>query len=433
MFRSLFIYLSVTVVFAIFLAAIVLDPLYVQAIKQDELAYTRGINQVVAEDVFNHQDKQARLGYWAERFSYRFSLSKYADIDLPEPVLIQLKSSEVFADISSGWAIDNINLYYYQQDCDCYLIMTKNYGSHGLFQKYLLSFLAIVIMCIAVFIFTYVYRHKQQVKKLSKVYQAYGKGLFNVRADTKTAEPYALLANTFNQMASQIEALLQEQQTLVHGVSHDLRTPIARLRFALDMSRGCQTIEEYQDKLQDMDLDLDELDSLVTDWLFYAQISTKPALIAKQKIQLNELLTNTVNKLKVLHPTIKYSTELQSVQIEGDLQLLNRCFENLIINAFKFANSQIKISVSNQHKQCIVVIEDDGMGIKKESQAQIMQPFVKLDSSRSNDGFGLGLAIVNSILTKHHTQLSIQDSSLGGACFMVSFKSCNKAQGLHTK
>ncbi|MGC9459712.1 ATP-binding protein [Vibrio genomosp. F10] len=433
MFRSLFIYLSATIVFAIFFAAIVLDPLYIHAIKQDELAYTRGINQVVSEDVFNHQDKQARLSYWAERFSYRFSLKTYADIDLPEPLLNQLKGREVFADISSGWAIDNINLYYYHPGCDCYLIMTKNYGSHGLLHKYLLSFLGIVILCIAVFIFCYVYQHKKQVRKLSKVYKAYGKGLFSVRADTSTAAPYSLLANTFNQMASQIEALLQEQRTLVYGVSHDLRTPIARLRFALDMSRGCQTVEQYQDKLQDMDLDLDELDSLVNEWLFYAQMGSQPALIDRENLQLSELLSNTVNKVKVLYPSIESSLDLQSGWIDGDTQLLNRCFENLIINAFKFADSQIKISLINRNQQRVVLIEDDGSGIKKESQEQIMQPFVKLDSSRSNEGFGLGLAIVKSILDKHHAQLTIKDSSLGGACFMVIFKSCNKHQGQNTK
>ncbi|WGV98349.1 ATP-binding protein [Vibrio sp. YMD68] len=432
MFRSLFMYLSATIVFAIFFAAIVLDPLYIQAIKQDELAYTRGINQVVSEDVFNHQDKKARLSYWAERFSYRFSLKTYADIDLPEPMLEQLKGSEVFADISSGWAIDNINLYYHHSGCDCYLIMTKNYGSHGLLHKYLLSFLGIVIMCIAVFIFCYVYQHKKQVRKLSKVYQAYGRGLFGVRADTTTAAPYSLLANTFNQMASQIEALLQEQRTLVHGVSHDLRTPIARLRFALDMSRGCQTVEQYQDKLQDMDLDLDELDSLVNEWLFYAQMGSQPA-IDTENLQLRELLINTVNKVKVLYPCIECSLDLQPAWIDGDPQLINRCFENLIINAFKFADSQIKISLINRNQQCVVLIEDDGIGIKKESQEQIMQPFVKLDSSRNNEGFGLGLAIVKSILDKHNTQLTIKDSSLGGACFMVVFKSCNKPQGLSTK
>ncbi|MCP5077746.1 MAG: two-component sensor histidine kinase, partial [Psychromonas sp.] len=379
-----------------------------------------------SEDVFNHSDKQLRLNYWAERFSYRFSLKSLSDIDLPTQQLKQLQSSELFVDISSGWVVDNINLYYYQRRCDCYLLMTKNYGSHGLFQQYLLSFLGVMILCIGLFVFCYVYRHKQQIKKLSEVYQAYGQGLFNVRADSKTAAPYSLLANTFNQMASQIEALLQEQRTLVHGVSHDLRTPIARLRFALDMSRHCQTIEQYQDNLQEMDLDLDELDNLVNEWLFYAQVSGKPALIDKQALQLDDLLENMVNKLQILYPGISFSTALEPMVINGDLQLLNRCFENLIINAFKFANSQIKISLRLQNQQCLLLVEDDGHGIKKEQQAQITQPFVKLDSSRNSDGFGLGLAIVKSILDKHHTQLIIKDSALGGACFMILFNDASK-------
>ncbi|MDP2561916.1 ATP-binding protein [Psychrobium sp. 1_MG-2023] len=425
MFRYLLSYLSLTIVSAIVFAALVLDPLYVQAIKQDELAYTRGINQVVSEDVFEHQEQQARLLYWADRFSYDFSLKKLADIQLPAQQIKQLQENGVFAEVRSGWAVDRITLYYSHPSCDCYLMMTKNYGEHGLFQQYLLSFLLIVVTFIALFILYYTYRHKKEVTRLTKVYQAYGQGSFNIRAESKTAQPYAILAKTFNQMAEQIEALLQEQRTLVHGVTHDLRTPIARLRFALDMTRNCQDLQQYQARLQDMDLDLDELDDLVNQWLFYAQVSSKPAMIELQQVAVVPLINHSLKKLSVLYPAIKVTVELQSAVIQGNEQLLIRAVDNLMMNAFKFAHSQIKVTVSQVNRQLLLAVEDDGPGIKDELHDYITQPFVRLDASRSTDGFGLGLAIVKCILDKHHTQLTIKHSPLGGACFMVAFNAYN--------
>jgi len=428
MFYRLFIHLFLVIIVAITFAIVVLDDLYIEGVKKDELSNTRGIDQIVIADIAQFENKTNRLNYWSQRFNYQFSLTPLNEVKLPKNDRSELQANGVFINVESGFAFDAVELFYYHKVCECVLILNKNYGTHDAFQSYLQQFLFIIILALAIYIFYYANGHKKQVNELVKVYQAYGAGEFLVRANTKTPKPYTLLATTFNQMAQQIKLLIEEQRTLVHGVSHDLRTPIARLRFALDMTRNCHSIEEYQALVQDMDLDLDELDTLVDEWLFYAEINGKSANIACEMFDLKKVTEKTASKIQVLFPNIKFDLVLEEAVIEGDERLVARTIENLLINAAKFARSNVRMKIqASEHRQektsvCLIV-EDDGPGIPEALQQKVVQPFVKLDDSRNSSGFGLGLAIVKSIVEKHQAQLHIKTSTLGGASFSVSFKS----------
>jgi signal transduction histidine kinase len=427
MFVRLFLQLFAVISFAVLFAIIILDDLYIEGVKHDELGNTRGIAQIVNTDVDQYEDKNNRLDYWSQRFNYQFSIKAVDDLVLPSRQLEKLLSNNVLVNVKSGFGVDDIKLYYYRLSCDCALILEKNYGSHGAFLLYLQSFLLIIISASAIFIFYYANTHKNQVNKLVTVYQKYGAGEFLVRANSKTPLPYTPLAKTFNQMAEEIKLLIEEQRTLVHGVSHDLRTPIARLRFALDMTRECHSAEEFMTKIQYMDQDLDELDTLVDEWLFYAELNGKSEPLIMEQVDLKELAQASVKKIQVLYPEIKFEHVVQQAFVLANARLITRAIENLLTNAGKFAQSKVWVTVSaNEMDQdcdafCLLV-EDDGAGIPKALQSKIVQPFVKLDDSRNSSGFGLGLAIVKSILDKHQTQLGIKTNSLGGASFVITFK-----------
>jgi len=412
---------------AITFAIVVLDDLYIEGVKQDELSNTRGIAQIVIADIQQFDDSKNRLSYWSQRFDYRFAINQLRNLELSEHQLEELLANEVLIEVESGFAFDGIKLFYYHKHCGCVLILNKNNATHGAFQSYLQLFLLIIVLALAIYIFYYANSHKKQVNELVKVYQAYGAGEFSVRVRTKTPKPYTLLATTFNQMAQEIKLLIEEQRTLVHGVSHDLRTPIARLRFALDMTRNCGSVEDFQVLVQDMDLDLDELDILVDEWLFYAELNGKSQRIVRKIFDLKRVTMETIKKVQILFPHIKFELILQEASIEGDARLIARATENLLINAAKFAQSNVRLSItSSEHelKETIVyvAVEDDGPGIPVELQQKIVQPFVKLDQSRNSTGFGLGLAIVNCIVEKHQAKLQLKTSSLGGASFIISFK-----------
>ena len=158
---------------------------------------------------------------------------------------------------------------------------------------------------------------------------------------------------------------------------------------------------------------------MVNDWLYYAQISANSLRINKQAINLAELVKVNIKKLTPLYSNICINNTLQQIEVTADSKLLSRAVENLIINACKFARSEVKVSVIKEQQSVIIKVEDDGPGISSELQEQIMRPFVKLDSSRNSKGVGLGLAIVKTILDKHQAKLSLQQGELAGACFVV--------------
>jgi two-component system OmpR family sensor kinase len=427
MFVRLLVQLFIVISFAVTFAIVVLDELYIKGVKQDELSNTRGINQIVINDINQYEDKISRLAYWSQRFNYQFSIKPINDIYLSSHQLEILSLNQVLINVESGFVVDDIKIYYYHISCDCVLVLEKDYGSHGAFQSYLQSFLFFVISALAIFIFYYANTHKNQVNKLVKVYQQYGAGEFSVRINLNTPLPYTPLAKTFNQMAEEIKLLIEEQKTLVHGVSHDLRTPIARLRFALDMTRECNSAEEFMTKIQYMDQDLDELDTLVDEWLFYAELNGKSEKLILENIDLKELTQASVRKIQVLYPKIQFEFIAQNSCVLANSRLLSRAIDNLLTNAGKFAQSKVRIIISvnevdkNNEVLCLLV-EDDGPGIPEQLQNKIVQPFVKLDESRNSSGSGLGLAIVKSILDKHRAQLCIKTNTLGGASFVMTFK-----------
>ncbi|MCP5077161.1 MAG: GHKL domain-containing protein [Psychromonas sp.] len=188
------------------------------------------------------------------------------------------------------------------------------------------------------------------------------------------------------------------------------------------MSRNNQTIEQYQSQVQEMDIDIDELEVMVNDWLYYAQVSANSLRINKQAINLAELVKEQITKLTPLYASICINSELQPIALSADEKLLSRALENLIINACKFAQTKVKVSLIKQQESVIIKVEDDGGGISLALQEQIMRPFVKLDSSRNSEGVGLGLTIVKTILDKHQAKLSLQQGELTGACFVIELK-----------
>jgi two-component system OmpR family sensor kinase len=429
MFVRLFLQLFVVISFAVFIAIVVLDPLYIEGVKQEELSNTRGIDKIVINDInqYKNKDKANRLAYWSQTFNYQFSIKAINNIDLSSQQFEKLQSNKVLVNVKSGFVADDIKLYYYHLSCNCVLVLEKHYVSHSAFQIYLQRFLLIIISALAIFIFYYANTHKNQVNKLVKVYQRYGAGDFSVRINLETPLPYTPLAKTFNQMAERIKLLIEEQRTLVHGVSHDLRTPIARLRFALDMTRECNSAEEFIAKIQYMDQDLDELDTLVDEWLFYAELNGKSEELIIEQVDLKELAQASVKKIQVLYPDIQFELITQKSLILGNARLIARAIDNLLTNAGKFAQSTVRVMVpatemDKDNEVLCLLVEDDGPGIPEQLQNKIIQPFVRLDDSRNSSGSGLGLAIVKSIIDKHHAQLDIKTNILGGASFVITFK-----------
>lgn len=267
--------------------------------------------------------------------------------------------------------------------------------------------------------------HWRDIQALSYVTAEIGEGHLSARAGVSSTASIYPLAQQINQMGGRIEQLINSQKNLLHSVSHELRTPIARLEFALEILQDSPAelrTEKTKARIQAMQADLGELNSLVSELLNMAKLDAQGQL-STEIIDANELMQACMQHLPPVPEHIQMHLELdvQTPSLYGDRRLLERAIQNLLKNALKYAEKRISFTVRQQTNAHVVIVEDDGAGIPEADREKIFEPFYRLDRSRdrSTGGFGLGLAIVKQIVTLHRGSIRISQANLGGARFEI--------------
>lgn len=223
------------------------------------------------------------------------------------------------------------------------------------------------------------------------------------------------LAISFNTMRSQIKHLLSLQRELTRAVSHDLRTPLARMKFSLAMRA------EKGDNVDMLQEDVAEMEQLVGTLLDYAKLEGQENVLHVSTVNITELAINLTEKLNQMPGPAVQVKSPQELQLAGDGHYLERALQNLILNARRHAKSNVQVTLEARKERVYIHIDDDGMGVATHERSRILQPFVRLEESRSkaSGGVGLGLTIVARIVEWHHGQLRIDTSPFGGARFSL--------------
>ncbi|MCQ8877317.1 ATP-binding protein [Pseudoalteromonas shioyasakiensis] len=229
---------------------------------------------------------------------------------------------------------------------------------------------------------------------------------------------------TFNRMASQIEKLLDENKLMASSLSHDIRTPIACLRFGLDAALDCTDEQKRQSYLARMESDLDQMESMLKSYLAFATLEQKATQLTYANAQLNEYLTTLIHQLepKVQQQQLDLELNCSDINIYADLHWLARAITNLLSNACDFAHKKIILSAYKQEQTIVFTVEDDGPGINEKNWHKVFSPFFQEQShrNRGDQSYGLGLAIVAKVADWHHGSVSVDRSKrLCGACFTL--------------
>ena len=258
-------------------------------------------------------------------------------------------------------------------------------------------------------------RHWQGLQSLSKVADDFGAGKLAARAHMRPSDSIYPLAERINHMAGRIEGLLDSQRNLMHAVSHEIRTPIARLEFALELLRDAAD-PALEKRIAGMAGDLKELNALVGELLGMAKLDSSQAL-QRAPFALAPVLLGCLDGIAGVQ--VELAPDLGS--IDADARLLARAAGNLLRNAQKYADGQIRLSARRSGAQVHVVVEDNGPGIPEAERARIFEPFFRLDRSRDRNtgGFGLGLSIAHKAIALHGGTLAVDTSALGGARFTI--------------
>jgi signal transduction histidine kinase len=225
------------------------------------------------------------------------------------------------------------------------------------------------------------------------------------------------LATNLDDMSAKVSQLIQSQKEMTAALSHEMRTPLARVRFAAAVLEG-EVDEHLRGQLRAVNADVQQIDDLISDMLDYARLDHPGLRMNCQVVPLAPWLRQVVSSSP---PHQKTVSTVQQDGIETawmEPRLMELALSNLLANALRYAKQKVTVTVLRERDLYRVVVEDDGKGIPEVDRTSIFRAFTRLDDSRNRDtgGFGLGLAIVARIAALHRGRVTAEVSaSLGGA------------------
>jgi two-component system sensor histidine kinase RstB len=256
-----------------------------------------------------------------------------------------------------------------------------------------------------------------------------GDGDFDARSPRARSRLFAPLSDTMNSMAERVQQLIATHRDLASAISHELRTPIARMRFALEMLSGTDERAERERLWAMMDGDLDELDHLIDTSLTYARFEREAPEPHFSSVYFADWLADEVDAVRLLGRdltiTVDTSKLPKNLTVDLDRKAMPYALRNLLRNAFKYASKQILVSAELADDGRILVhVDDDGIGIPPEDRENVFSAFTRLDRSRdrATGGYGLGLAITRRVLELHGGNATADAAPLGGARFTLAWR-----------
>ena len=246
---------------------------------------------------------------------------------------------------------------------------------------------------------------KNQTKplvRLAKAAERFGKGDYVNNFRSSGSLEIRKASFEFDRMAKRINRHLNQRAEMLSGISHDLRTPLTRLKLQLAMLN-------QKDLSKEMSRDIDEMEKMLNDYLQFAK---NQAQENTSKIDLTLLFNSIKNQFASEKLTI-YGKE--KIELEVRPSALKRSFVNIIQNGLTYGNNVI-VNIQKGNNRALITIEDDGPGIPEDQYKNVFKPFFRLDKSRSlnQSGVGLGLAIVEDIINAHGGAIQLGKSKDGG-------------------
>ena len=247
--------------------------------------------------------------------------------------------------------------------------------------------------------------------KLAKAAERFGKGDYVNDFRPSGAQEIRKAAYEFDRMAKRINRHLNQRSEMLSGISHDLRTPLTRLKLQLEMLN-------QKEVSKSMSKDIDEMESMLNDYLEFAKTQAQEST---KEINLKKLFDELENDLNKNNLKISLA---ETIILKGRPLALKRSFENIIQNGLMYGTN-VNVKVSKVNKRIIIIIEDDGPGIPEDQYKNVFKPFFRLDKSRSlnQSGVGLGLAIVEDIINSHGGNIQMGKSKNNGLQVKVSLPS----------
>jgi signal transduction histidine kinase len=254
------------------------------------------------------------------------------------------------------------------------------------------------------------------VRQLQRVVDCFGRGDFSARARVSRGDEIGHLAHTFNIMAERIELLMTAERRLLLDISHELRSPLARLSVAVELARMGEDVHSHLDRIQK---EADRLNGLVGELLQVTRAEGDASRLRSQSVALDELLGVIVEdgRLEAEARGCGVTFEAAPVAVAGDGELLRRAVENVVRNAIRYSppGKNVEVTLTSTTEGASIQVRDYGPGVPEESLTRLFDAFYRVepDRDRATGGVGLGLAIARRAIELHHGTVAAQNANPG--------------------
>lgn len=281
----------------------------------------------------------------------------------------------------------------------------------------------ILLASLASLLFFWLRPLSRDLDQLRKTAIAFGQESFDMVAPKARSTMTEPMVTAFNTMAHRIKRLIDAHKELSTAVAHELRTPLARTKFALQML-ACTDDKAKQERYRNaISKDICELEQLINEMLIYASFDNEKPQLKFSQESMVDIVKNQVSNYQQFEQNFNITNLIGDDKVDVDRQFIARALNNYISNAIKYGNGEIDITISKNAEHCQVIVTDNGEGVCDDFKCTIFDAFSRGDISRNREtgGFGLGLAIVCRIMEWHGGSASVVDSENGGASFILSW------------
>ncbi len=297
--------------------------------------------------------------------------------------------------------------------------------------EYMLVYYAIILSLVTIAMLAILWRWTRplwrDLEALKAATARVGAGDFGVRADVSRNSLLQPIAAGFNTMSERVQRLLQSHRDLEQGVAHELRTPLAQLKFDLELARTATAGADREGRFVAMERDVVDLEDLVSELLVLANLREAPPYKPRDvrgSDLVDEVLRRANEEMRAAGREVCIEAPRHVPEnFSCDSKYLSRALVNVLRNAVRYAKSKVAVTVERAGSRTTISVDDDGPGVPPDERDRLFEPFTRLEGSRGRDsgGVGLGLAIVKSVAEWHGGEARISDSPLGGARVSISW------------
>lgn len=292
--------------------------------------------------------------------------------------------------------------------------------------------LGLVAVAVALATYPIIRRLTRRLEALQHSVEQWGEGKLSVRAPEGGHDEVGFLASRFNRAAQQIEtlvqardALLASQKSLLANASHELRSPLARIRMGLELigdgaaaAPGAAAPLPFGHAKDEIRRNIAELDQLIEEILLASRLDAQEADLGT--VESVDLVGLAAEECALTDATLNVPPGQTELVVPGVAKLLRRAVRNLLENARRHGHGEVTVHLAQEAAQACIQVCDGGPGVPPDLQTRIFEPFYRLPgASEREGGVGLGLALVKSIALRHGGSVRCSNQPQGGACFEI--------------